>query len=96
MDRRDVCHNRRADGKHISKAAESIKIPSFRLGGDLVPTLESFQWVLEQPDFWRGLVNSLIVAGTTVVGVIALELPGAYAFSRYRFKGRDPRGYTFC
>jgi arabinogalactan oligomer/maltooligosaccharide transport system permease protein len=72
------------------------KIPYFRIGGDFVPTLESFQWVLQQPEFWRGLVNSLIVAGATVVAVITLALPGAYAFSRYRFKGRDSRGYTFC
>jgi len=95
MDRRGVSHNSRADGKHISKAAESIKIPYFRLGGDFVPTLESFQWVLQQPEFWYGFVNSLIVAGATVVVVIALALPGAYAFSRYRFKGRGPRSYTF-
>jgi len=66
------------------------KIPYFRIGGDFVPTLESFQWVLQQPEFWRGLVNSLIVAGATVVAVITLALPGAYAFSRYRFRGRDP------
>jgi len=66
------------------------KIPYFRIGGDFVPTLESFQWVLQQPEFWHGLVNSLIVAGATVVVVIALALPGAYAFSRHRFKGRDP------
>jgi len=65
------------------------KLPYFRIGGDFVPTLESFQWVLQQPEFWRGLFNSLVVAGTTVVVLIALALPGAYAFSRYKFKGRD-------
>jgi arabinogalactan oligomer/maltooligosaccharide transport system permease protein len=65
------------------------KIPYLRIGGDFVPTLESFQWVLQQPEFWRGLVNSFIAAGATVVVVIALALPGAYAFSRHRLKGRD-------
>ncbi|MGC8993819.1 MAG: ABC transporter permease subunit [Pyrobaculum sp.] len=66
------------------------KLPYFRLGGDFVPTLESFQWVLQQPEFWRGLANSLVVSLSTVAMVIALALPGAYAFSRYRFRGRDP------
>ncbi|MEZ0320285.1 MAG: hypothetical protein ABWK05_09905 [Pyrobaculum sp.] len=65
------------------------KLPYFRIGGDFVPTLEAFQWVLSQSEFWKGLVNSLIVAGTTVLIVISLALPGAYAISRYRFRGRD-------
>ncbi|ABL88163.1 maltooligosaccharide ABC transporter membrane protein [Pyrobaculum islandicum DSM 4184] len=65
------------------------KIPYLRIGGEFIPTIESFQWVLQQPDFWRGLLNSIIVAGTTVVIVIALALPAAYAFSRYSFKGRN-------
>ncbi|MEM4438906.1 MAG: ABC transporter permease subunit, partial [Pyrobaculum sp.] len=64
-------------------------LPYFRIGGDFIPTLESFQWVLSQPDFWRGLWNSLVVAGATVVIVLALALPGAYAMSRYRFRGKD-------
>jgi len=65
------------------------KLPYFRIGGDFVPTLEAFQWVLSQPEFWRGLLNSLIVSSLTVVIVVALALPGAYAFSRYKFRGRD-------
>ena len=65
------------------------KLPYFRIGGEFIPTLDSFMWVLQQPEFWRGLLNSLIVSLATVVIVIALSLPGAYAFSRYRFKGRD-------
>ncbi|MGB9704588.1 MAG: hypothetical protein ACPL3C_03995 [Pyrobaculum sp.] len=66
------------------------KLPYFRLGGDFIPTLESFQWVLQQSEFWRGLANSLVVSLSTVAMVIALALPGAYAFSRYRFRGRGP------
>ncbi|MEM1568326.1 MAG: ABC transporter permease subunit [Thermofilaceae archaeon] len=65
------------------------KLPYFRLGADFVPTPEAFQWVLSQPEFWKGLANSLIVAVTTVAVVIVLALPGAYAISRYRFRGRD-------
>ncbi|RFA93514.1 ABC transporter permease subunit [Pyrobaculum aerophilum] len=65
------------------------KLPYFRIGGEFIPTLDSFMWVLQQPEFWRGLLNSLIVSLATVAIVIALSLPSAYAFSRYRFKGRD-------
>ncbi|AFA38294.1 ABC-type maltose transport systems, permease component [Pyrobaculum oguniense TE7] len=65
------------------------KLPYFRLGGEFIPTLESFQWVLQQPEFWRGLLNSLVVSLTTVGILLALSLPGAYAFSRYKFKGKD-------
>ena len=39
--------------------------------------------------------NSLIVSiGTTIAG-LALAVPAAYAFSRFKFSGRDPAMFSF-
>jgi len=59
------------------------------------PTLDNFEDVLGQRDrhgrrlFWRWALNSTVVAGaTTLVGVF-LACTAAYAFSRFRFPGRE-------
>lgn len=60
-------------------------------------TLHNFEVLLFSDDglFFRQLTNSLIVAGaTTVVGVV-LSCTAAYAFSRFRFPGRQVGMATF-
>jgi multiple sugar transport system permease protein len=58
------------------------------------PTLASYQKLLDPQnsvgqDFLRFFLNSLIVSTlTTVLGVI-VAVPAAYAFSRFRFPGRN-------
>lgn len=53
------------------------------------PTFEHYQTLLEHTSFARNLLNSLIVAiGAVIVGLSA-SLPAAYAFSRFRFRGRN-------
>ncbi|UHQ56860.1 MULTISPECIES: sugar ABC transporter permease [Microbulbifer] len=52
-------------------------------------SLENFRAVLTEQPFMRWLLNSLVVSlSTTVVG-LALSCSAAYAFSRFRFPGRD-------
>ncbi|MGK9170626.1 carbohydrate ABC transporter permease [Inquilinus limosus] len=52
------------------------------------PTLENYASVfLEQP-FLTNIVNSLIVAGSTVLICLALSVSAAYALGRVRFRGR--------
>ena len=52
-------------------------------------TLENYSYVLRNTAFPRFFLNSSIVAAATIVLGLALAVPAAYAFSRYRFKGRQ-------
>ena len=38
--------------------------------------------------YWSWVVNSLIVSTVTAVGTVLMGAAAAYAFSRFRFKGR--------
>ncbi|WP_115727029.1 sugar ABC transporter permease [Actinomyces culturomici] len=38
--------------------------------------------------YWNWIVNSLIVSSITAIGTVLMGAAAAYAFSRYRFKGR--------
>ena len=38
--------------------------------------------------YWSWVLNSLIVSTTTAVGTVLMGAAAAYAFSRFRFKGR--------
>ena len=67
---------------------------SFSMSGNPLPTevsLEHFATIFTMDGgiFWRQLLNSVVIAGvTTVVGVL-LACTAAYAFSRFRFPGRQ-------
>lgn len=51
-------------------------------------TLEAYQYVLEQPEFWISYRNTFIYTiGGTIVSLIII-IPGAYALSRPQLKGR--------
>ncbi len=52
-------------------------------------SLQNFRAVLTEQPFMRWLLNSVVVAaGTTVIGLV-LSCTAAYAFSRFRFPGRN-------
>ncbi|SEK27951.1 carbohydrate ABC transporter permease [Pacificibacter marinus] len=51
-------------------------------------TLENYLRLFKTVGFGSNLLDSFIVAGGTVVVGLALSVPAAYAFSRFRFKGR--------
>ena len=53
-------------------------------------TLDSLpQLVHRAADFWRWLGNSLLVSAAVTVTGVALASIGGYAFSRFRFVGRQ-------
>jgi len=49
-----------------------------------VPTLENFRAVFQQYNFFRYLMNSLIVAGLATGVSLVLGLPAAYSIAKYR------------
>ena len=58
------------------------------------PTLASYQKLLDPQnsvgqDFLRFFWNSLFVSAVTTVLAVAVAVPAAYAFSRFRFPGRQ-------
>ena len=71
--------------------------PGNSLGGSFADefTLEHFEKLLGGEQFWIWLKNSLIVSlGTTLAG-LALAIPAAYAFSRFKFAGREQSMFSF-
>ncbi len=56
---------------------------------------EHFSKILQGESFWIWLRNSIIVSvGTTILG-LALAIPAGYAFSRFKFSGREPAMFSF-
>jgi arabinogalactan oligomer / maltooligosaccharide transport system permease protein len=59
---------------------------------ELIPadwTLASYRQLLTSGDFWRWLANSAMVSGAVTITGVALASIGGYAFSRFRFIGRQ-------
>src|SRR5262245_47339460 len=52
-------------------------------------TLDSYRELFTEQPFLRWLGNSLLVSGTVTVFGVALASVGGYAFSRFRFVGRQ-------
>lgn len=67
---------------------------AFSMSGNPIPTQITFDnfihlFTMDGGLFWRQLLNSIILsAATTVIGVI-LACTAGYAFSRFRFPGRN-------
>jgi len=51
------------------------------------PTLENYVTIFTDPTWYMGYVNSIIYVTINTVLSVAVALPAAYAFSRYRFLG---------
>jgi ABC-type glycerol-3-phosphate transport system permease component len=52
------------------------------------PTLDGYRSVLERQGFQDAFLNSMVVGLGTAVLTIAFAVPAAYAFARFRFRGR--------
>ena len=50
-------------------------------------TLENYRTIFTDPTWYSGYINSLIYVSLNTVLSVAVALPAAYAFSRYRFLG---------
>jgi glycerol transport system permease protein len=51
------------------------------------PTLANYAVIFGDPSWYNGYINSIIYVAMNTVISIAVALPAAYAFSRYRFLG---------
>jgi arabinogalactan oligomer / maltooligosaccharide transport system permease protein len=61
--------------------------------GNLIPnevTISNFQRLFENPDqpYMRWYINTMILAILTAISTVLIAAMAAYAFSRFRFKGR--------
>ena len=52
------------------------------------PVADHYRALFTERQFWRPVLNSLVVAGTTTLMAIAIAVPCAYAMARLRFRGR--------
>ena len=71
--------------------------PGNALGGEIGDSFstEHFSKILEGDSFWTWFRNSLIVSiGTSLLGLV-IAIPAGYAFSRYKFTGRDVSMFAF-
>ncbi len=64
-----------------------------RILGNL--TLENYVDVISSPEFQSALANSIIVTFLTIIISILVITPAAYAFSRFKFKGRSTALYFY-
>ncbi|MBM2578024.1 carbohydrate ABC transporter permease [Jannaschia sp. Os4] len=71
--------------------AMSFKTTNEILGGfSLFPqtfTLDAYRTIFSDPTWYWGYINSIIYVTINTVLSVAVALPAAYAFSRYRFLG---------
>lgn len=51
-------------------------------------SLDNYVRLIEQTSFLKNMLDSLIVAGGTMMVGLAVAVSAAYAFSRFRFRGR--------
>lgn len=52
------------------------------------PTLDGYRSVLERQGFQDAFINSMVVGLGTALLTVVLAVPAAYAFARFRFRGR--------
>ena len=64
-------------------------LDAYSLKLSFTPTLQNFTWVLFAPKwFGLNLINSFIVSGLTTLISVAVAVPAAYSFSRFRLIGK--------
>jgi ABC-type glycerol-3-phosphate transport system permease component len=52
------------------------------------PTLDGYRSVIERQGFQDAFINSMVVGLGTALLTVVLAVPAAYAFARFRFRGR--------
>lgn len=58
-------------------------------------TLDNYKTIIFDKPFFTWLKNSLILTISTVIFTLAISSPAAYAYSRFRFSGRNGIMYIF-
>jgi len=68
------------------------RLYSLNLAGMFIPvefSLENYQTMLFEKPFLLWMKNSLFVAGSTTIACLLIATSAAFAFSRFRFRGRE-------
>ena len=58
-------------------------------------TLDNYVKVVTSPEFQAALFNSMLVTALTIVISVTVITPAAYAFSRFKFRGRSTALYFY-
>ena len=61
--------------------------------GDIKYTSQNFKAVFDNEKFLTGIVNSIIVAGTTTIIALVIGAFAAFALGKLRFQGKQPSLY---
>ncbi len=72
------------------QATPATFLPRDALTGRVRLSLDAFRGVLSSDAVVRGLLNSLVVAGTTTMAALAIGSFAAFALGKLRFAGRTP------
>jgi len=51
--------------------------------------LENYKYLIEQVHILRGVWNSAVITGATIIGTMLVSIPASYALSRVKFKGSE-------
>jgi cellobiose transport system permease protein len=73
-------------GSHETEVLNQ-QLPPLIPGGHF---LENAARVFETVDFWKALVNSVIVSSVVTVSLVFFSTLAGFAFAKLRFRGRDP------
>jgi arabinogalactan oligomer / maltooligosaccharide transport system permease protein len=76
----------------IASGRPGERLYTFNLGGMFIPTewtWDNYQYMLFESPYLTWLKNSLIVATCTSIFALFLGTSAAFAFSRFRFRGRE-------
>jgi multiple sugar transport system permease protein len=71
----------------LKTPAEAMQTPPVWIPA--TPSLDAYGKVTDLINAGRSFVNSAIIAGVTTTGILITSLMAGYAFSKYRFRGRD-------
>ncbi len=58
-------------------------------------TLENYMKAFQDPTFYRAFINSAIMSILSIIISVVVITPAAYAFSRFKFFGRDTLLYVY-
>ena len=79
-------------GPFLISASVSFKEPAHVFSdASLIPddpTLNAYVRTIDRPGFQRALWNSVVIAFGSLILTLVVGVPAAYAFARYRFRGR--------
>ena len=76
----------------LASGRSGDRLYTLDLAGMFVPTewtFENYQYMLGESPFLAWIRNSLFISGFTVVACLIIATSAAYAFSRFRFRGRE-------